>query len=263
MLFHMRSLIKQSQNFGTLFMYILLGMIAAAMMGSAAVGEKSTSLLVEPYSLISHFPRYYITPMLSMFHLIAMASTVSAVAIRAFGGETTNFWREASTGSLNRGAYFLGMSTAEIYRLFLTALSFAIVAYLMWNPLQGFWSFFLNIFLAFLCFDAQASFLGMLLDPESAPLLTTISGVFVALFNGYAQIPLIGYISFTWYSAEAMISANDVPLEHIYDQSLVTDQLGYTLHRESTDLVVMFVIFLLYKLIGLALVYVLNRQKQR
>lgn len=262
-LLHNRSVLKQCRSFQLFFLYVVLGMIAAAVMGSAAVGINFTAIVTEPFTYLTPKPRFYIPAMLSMFYLIAIASTNSAVAIRALGAERTQFWREAATGSLNRLAYFIASSCAEMYRLFVTSLYFSLVAYFMWGPAMGFWRFWLIQFLSFLCMDAQAADLAMLLRQESAPLLTSIFGVFVSLLNGFPGIPVVGVVAFTWYAAEALVAGSTRNFGHVYKLEFFNDQFGYTLTREGVDYVVMTGIFLLYKIIGFVLLVFVDRAKQR
>jgi hypothetical protein len=180
-------------------------MTAAAIMASAAVQTRFLGVIVSPYTVIAPKQKAYLLAMLSMFYHLAVASTLCASSLRCFLAERESYWREMATGSFSRLAYFLGATLAESYRLVLGSFHFAVVAYFMLQPLQDFWEFWGLILLIFIGMDAQSAMLSIVLTPSSAPLTTTVAGVFVALLNGYPSIPGITKAGFSFYITELLM----------------------------------------------------------
>ena len=260
---HFRSLLKQLYSMHTLLLDIILGMLASTMMGTAAIAIHYNGVVVLPYSLISPKIRDWVIPMMTMFYQIAIAATAGASGIRTFGSEIAQYWREASAGH-NKIAYFLGNSSADLYRLVLSSLHFTVVAYLMWSPYQEFGRMFLCIFLIFVAVDSQSAMLGMILNPTTAPLMASIAAVFMSLLNGYPQIPVIGPVSYAWWTSEAMFDDNTRPVEHIFRTRDVTANFfGYKVHWFAYDILITCGIIILYRIIAFCLMVFLNREKQR
>jgi ABC-type multidrug transport system ATPase subunit len=256
---HNRSILKQSFYLTSVVLDVALCMIAAAIMASAAVQTRYVGILLSPYALISPKHLGYLIGMLGMFYSLAIAATSSVTALRSFMGERECYWREMATGGHHRVPYYLGTIVAEVYRIFLTALHFTIVAYFMLQPLQSFWQFFLVILLLFVGFDSQASMLSMVIKPSSAPLFVTVSGVFVALLNGYPTIPILNYGGFTFYLTEAMLTQ-----EIGYTNGLYADVLEqYNTSRKVTDYLVAALLIVAYRVIGYIFMRFTNRDKQR
>lgn len=256
---HNRSILKQSHYLISVVLDVALCMIAAAIMASAAVQTRYVGILVSPYALISPKHIGYLIAMLGMFYSIAIAATSSVTTLRSFMGERECYWREMATGGHNRVAYYLGTIFAEVYRIFLTALHFTMVAYFMLQPLQSFWQFFLVILLLFVGFDSQASMLSMVIKPSSAPLFVTVAGVFVSLLNGFPTIPILNFGGFTFYLTEALLTQEIGYTNDLYVN--VLDQ--YNTARKVTDYLVAALLIIAYRVIGYVLMRFTNRDKQR
>ncbi|CUG02458.1 ABC transporter, putative [Bodo saltans] len=290
---HNRSILKQSHYLISVVLDVALCMIAAAIMASAAVQTRYVGILVSPYALISPKHIGYLIAMLGMFYSIAIAATSSVTTLRSFMGERECYWREMATGGHNRVAYYLGTIFAEVYRIFLTALHFTMVAYFMLQPLQSFWQFFLVILLLFVGFDSQASMLSMVIKPSSAPLFVTVAGVFVSLLNGFPTIPILNFFFFIKPSSAPLFVTvagvfvsllNGFPTIPILNfggftfyltEALLTQEIGYTndlyvnvldqynTARKVTDYLVAALLIIAYRVIGYVLMRFTNRDKQR
>ena len=263
-LYHIRSLVKQLEAPWNLFSDILLSSALAAFMASAAIRKQMMGLLQAPYSLINPKPSVNVPPMVCMFYAIAISAVVPVRAIQPFGNERRQFWREASTGHMNRLAYYLGTMTAQSYRIFLSSLHFTIIVYFMWNPVLSFWDFFAMLFLTFACTDAQSVALGLVVKPRSAPMLVSIAAVFVALLNGYAQVPVLGFAAYSWYMTEAVFTRYVEPLAGLWDvENTMQSFVSYTFGQFGFDVGMMIMFLVMYYAASLTALLLLNRDKQR
>jgi ABC-type multidrug transport system ATPase subunit len=262
LLAHNRNLMKQYSRWHTLVLDISLGMIASTLMGAAALRDSYIGVVRSEYILLGPKMKIFLVPMLAMFYMLSIASSVAAAGIRTFGSEQPQYWREASAGH-NRLAYFIGYTLGDLYRLVLGSLHFSLIAYLMWEPVQGFGSFFLILFLVFLNVDSQSALLSMFLRPDSAPLLSTVIAVFMGLLNGYPGIPLINPVSYAWWATEAFLTQNVMPLTSIYSIKVLNDNWGYTLDRFGFNIGMLILYFFLYRIGAFLLMICLNREKQR
>jgi ABC-type multidrug transport system ATPase subunit len=263
-LFHRRSVMKQAGQFWWLLQDIFLSVVLAAFMASAAIRTQPMSVLAAPYTVINPKSTVNIVPMLCMYYGIAIAAVVPATAIRPFGNERRQFWHEASTGSLNRLAYFIGVASAQVYRLILTSLHFTLVVYFMWNPLVGFGNFFGVLFLSFACTDAQSVLLASFIKPRNAPILTSVASIFIALFNGYPQIPFVGIAAHSFYMTEGIFTKVLEPIAYLLDtRATMFKVFGYEYGRFGTDVLAMCLILLILHAISFALLVFTYREKQR
>mmetsp|Transcript_67769 Transcript_67769/g.78727 ORF Transcript_67769/g.78727 Transcript_67769/m.78727 type:complete len:816 (-) Transcript_67769:397-2844(-) len=259
---HRRSIDKQSKVIMSISFQVVMGMIAAAIMASAAVQTRFLGILISPYTVIAPKHKIYLTAMLSMFYHLAIASTSCASSLRCFLAERECYWKEMATGSYSRVAYFLGAVLAESYRLVLGSYHFTIVAYFMLQPLQDFWEFWGVILLIFIAMDAQSAMLSIVLTPSSAPLTTTVAGVFISLLNGYPSIPGITYAGFSFYLTEALMAQE---LAYTNDLFEYPDWPGsqYAGGRKSLDYGIAILIIVAYRIICFLLLRFANRDKQR
>lgn len=264
LLFHRRSVMKQAAQCWWLLQDILLSMALAAFMSSAAIREMPMPILAAPYTVLNPKPSINVVPMLCMYYGIAIASIVPATAIRPFGNERRQFWHEASTGSVNRLSYFVGIASAQVYRLVLTSLHFTLVVYFMWNPAFSFGTFFLAMLLLFACTDVQTVVLASFIKPRNAPILTAVIAIFVALFNGYPQIPFISLAAHTFYMTEGLFTKILEPNAYLWDMELTMYKVfKYTYGNYGTDVLATCLILVIMYAIAFALLIFVNRDKQK
>jgi len=264
-LFHRRSVLKQCVQFTWLIQDILLSVTLAAFMASAAIGTETMGLLASAYVVLNPSTSTLLTiPMVTMFYGIAIAAVVPATAIRPFGNERRQYWHEAATGSVKRLAYFIGTTTAQLYRLALTSIHFTLVIYFMLGPPFDFWTFYVMMFLSFACTDAQSVLLASFIKPRNAPILTAVAGIFIALFNGYPQIPFIGVAAHSWYMSEGLMTKVFEANVHIWDtKSSMEDSMLYTYGRFGIDVLAMSIILLILHVTSFGLLVGMYRDKQR
>jgi len=261
-IYHMRSVHKQLESMHWILFELVLTIMCAAFMASGAVRQQTIGVLPAVYATINPKPLVIVIPMVSMFYCIAMAAVVPSIAVRTFGNERQQFWREASTARMWHGSYFLGTLTAQFYRYVLASLHFTVIAYFMWNPLSGFWPLYLVLLLTYACFDAQSIILGALIDPRNAPVMATVLSVGIALFNGYPGVPYVGYGSFTWYATEAIYTINMDPMNAVWDVKIV-NYIEYRLGRYRIDIAILIAILIFYSFGGGLILWLMYRDKQK
>ena len=191
----------------------------------------------------------------------ALAAALGPAAVRAFGSKRQSYWREAASG-YSRLAYYIGASTAEVYRVILTVLHFTAVVYLMLRPYTSFGDLFWILLMYGIAIDSQSIALGNILSPEIAPLLSSVVGVFTALFNGYALVPG-SFLTYPFALTQLLYSIEIGFVKHFYDATTIKDQLMYTLYSEGSDYLSIWIWIVLLRVVAFVLMIVLNRDKQR
>jgi ABC-type multidrug transport system ATPase subunit len=259
---HTRSLKQQYYHKASVVMDVLLAAVSSALLATSVINTEYIGVLKGTYVLLSAKGVHFTVPMFMMFLYIAIAGAVAPSGVRTFGAIQQQYWREAGA-QCNRLAFYLGASLAEFYRLLVASLHFTVVAYLMWNPPNDFWRFFLIMLLSFICADSQAVMLGMLLPVQSAPLLATVAGVFMALFNGFPNIPVINPGSYSYWATEAVASDNAEPFANIYSVKATYDNWMYTLDRFGVDVAIMIAMAVAYRVVAFLFLVLRNRDKQR
>lgn len=85
------------------------------------------------------------------------------------------------------------------------------------------------------------------------------------MLNGYVQkIPkAVNYVSYAYWSHEALFTAETAPFKHVSQIKIAADFFHIVGGRVGMDYGLMFGIGTLYRVIGLALLILLNRDKQR
>lgn len=164
---------------------------------------------------------------------------------------------------MSRLAYFVGVTTAQIYRLFLTSLHFTMVVYFMWNPLIGFWEFFVLLFLSFACADVQSVLLASFIKPRNAPILTAVVAIFISLLNGYPQIPFVGVAAHSFYMTEGIFTKVVEPIIHVVNTDEMFKVFKYTYGRYGTDVLAMGIIYFIMYVIAFLLLVFMYRDQQR
>jgi len=257
-----RMLLKINTSIVTLVFDVLLGTIACIIMGTAKIREDWLGVVDGAYALVAPKHKLWTLPMICMFYMLAIASGVAPIGVRTFGSDMTRYWREASNGH-NKLAYYLGYSMVDLLRNVVSSLHFTVIAYLMGEPFQGFWVFWGWFILLFIIVDAQSAALSMFLRPDTAPVMATIIAIFMGLLNGYANIPMIGPLSYSWWATEGLMHNELVVTENVWSISGVEDVADWDLNRLGMDYVMLVVIYIVYRIIGFLLLVLLNREKQR
>jgi ABC-type multidrug transport system ATPase subunit len=258
---HQRALRVQFEHVMTVCLDVLLGMIGAAMLSTAAIDSPFAGMLRDEFVLVSPRGAFDVPAMLVMLWFIAMAGSVAPAAVRTFGNTRVQYWREASSG-YSRLAFYLGNSWSEMYRLTLAALHFAVVVYLMWRPMMSFASLFGFILLGFFVVDSQSVMLGIILDPQTAPLLATVAAVFTSLLNGFPNIPG-SFVSYAFWMTNSVYDVESSYVRHMYNFDILEDVFDYKLHLFYSGMLIVAAQALAFRILGFGFLLGVNRQAQQ
>lgn len=258
---HVRSINRQLSTPGPLALDIFLGMLGGVMLTVAAVAKPQEGTLRGAYVVLSATADVQVIAMLVLLWFIALAGALGPAGTRVIGKQRVQYWREAS-GGYSRLAFYLGASSGEVYRLLLTALHFAAVVYLIWQPYANFWAVFAVVLLMTLLADSQAVMFGVIIHPDVAPLLAVVLGVFASLVNGFPQIP--GSLAFyAWYCTTLLYNFEIAAVDHIFDITQLEDFFGYTMYQKGVDVAVIAAWGVGLRVLGFVFMIVLHRDKQR
>eukprot|EP00658_Telonema_sp_P-2_P006758 TRINITY_DN12550_c0_g1_i6.p1 TRINITY_DN12550_c0_g1~~TRINITY_DN12550_c0_g1_i6.p1 ORF type:complete len:244 (-),score=26.60 TRINITY_DN12550_c0_g1_i6:580-1311(-) len=243
-----------------------MAVVATAFLGVSGIGVLTVMPLESPYTLLSPLTTVYITPMLMMMYFVAISAATSSVAIQSLCDTRQQYWKERSTGRMNPLAYFIGVTTAEIYRLLLTNNHMVLVAYFMWAPPNSYWTFYFTLLLGLFGLDSQATLLGLAVPPTYAPLLCTIANLFISLLNGFPSVPYLVNASFTFYLTEATMIENfrEAAGNGIYRNVFKEFNFDHNVNRSiwlDFGVAMGFVIF--YRLQAFSMMVTLHKSKQK
>jgi ABC-type multidrug transport system permease subunit len=121
-----------------------------------------------------------------MFLMMASGLSGGPSGVKAFGEDRLVYWRESAAGH-SRFAYFIGVATAQFYRIALNALHFTMLFHVLAAPTIGFGSMYGVLVCVFYAIYGLAIIISMILPIEDASLAAVIATLFAAVFGGYLQ----------------------------------------------------------------------------
>jgi ABC-type multidrug transport system ATPase subunit len=257
---HWRAVLGQLRTTRVVMLDILLGMVGAVLPTTAAINSPFRGQLQGPYVLMS--PRTHVehVSMLVMLWGIALACCLAPAGVRALGRVRSMYWRETAAGH-SRVAYYIGASSAELYRVVLTILHFATVVYVMWRPNASFGELLGVLVLYGITADGQAIMLSAIISPTLAPLLAAVIAVFTSLLNGFPQIPAVSQFAYSFVLTERLYAEDMEDVEHVFRTEFVL--FGYDIYRPGYDYGLVFGEMALFRLLALGFLVWMHRDKQR
>lgn len=149
---------------------------------------------------------------------ICVGMTTGASSVRVFGGELTQFRREAASG-ISRVAYFLGKNIAELPMLILTPVMFLSMFTTLTTPRTNLGALYAIVFMGTWAVSGMAYMISVIVDPRDAQLATVVLVLISSMFGGVnptlAKLQTMGFVSvgaaalsYGRYMNEAMLSAN-------------------------------------------------------
>jgi hypothetical protein len=244
-----RSLWKQLANPQTLALEVGLGMLAGIMMG-ALMKVIFIGSFLPPYTLLSPAPNDRLIGNLVFNCGLAISLAAVSAGVSVFGEEQVLYRREISAGHSHL-AYYLGVNLAQFPRLFLDGLHFAFVFHILSNPMASFGQFLSFAFLLYSAIYGLAFIVSFLVSRRNAPLLGVVLALtFSSMTAKGGQPEAIQFLSASRWAAEGLFTVETAPYTHVMSVARTADQLGYTLDRFPTDMALMFLIGLFYRLIA-------------
>ena len=175
----------------------------------------------------------------------------------------SRYWREASVGH-SKLAYFIGKSFSNSYRMLIGALHFCgwylLLAETILTPTQ----LYSVVLMLFYSVYGMACVVSMILPIDTANLVAVVVALLVPVFGGFVRNLRIGikHSTYSWWANEAFFSYAIEPYKGIYQVDKTAHVWSYTLNQESKDLVMVFIIGCIYRLIAFGCMVRLNREKQ-
>lgn len=220
-LMFLRRILKFATDWKVLVNDVIMTVACTAIVSASVVDAQWGAPLQGQYVLLGAKFQNELPFMYGMLACIGVAAAVGPSAIRVWGLEKPQLLREFRSGS-RVSAVYLGYSLAEMLRILLLSFVFATVAYLMWQPVMQFGSFFGIIFSFFLAQDAAAAWIGILVPVASARLIALIATVFLSLLNGFPDVPFIFFGFFSYWGTVLLAAAEWEPSQHVFDMAAIT-----------------------------------------
>jgi len=260
---HLRSVKQQHEKFTSVVLELGVAMLAGILMGASGAVDYQ-GVLVSPYELLSAAPLEWLVPQMCMFISMAVGLAASSAGVKTYGEEKTVYWREAASGH-HTLAYFIGTSTAMIYRVALASLHFAMIYHIMTSTIMPFGDFYLVIFLCFYAVYGLSACVSMVVKREDAPLVAVVISLVCAVFCGYVQsLPLaLKYLSYAFWASEAIYTKNVSPSIIYQKQDISAPLFNYTLDEFGKDVALVWVIGTILRVFAYILMRVVHRDKQR
>lgn len=268
-----RYMVQQSRAAGGLLLEVAVAMAAGLLMGASVAaykGELYMGVYTAPYSLLSPAPLVFILPLYGLLIGFSVALSASPAGVRVFSEEKSVYWREASAGH-SPSAYYVGKTVAAVPRFVVSSLHFVAVYMLLAVPtFPGTGHFYALILLNFWCVYGVAALVSCLVSRGNANLLAVIFCIFSAALNGFGPtlrdasswgILFLWELSYNKWATQALFSLAVTPYSHVY--RVEDEPYGYSIGNVSVDLVMMFVLGLVFRILAYLALRYTNRQKQK
>ncbi|KAK7931561.1 hypothetical protein PG985_002273 [Apiospora marii] len=292
-----RAMLQQYRTKSSFFFELGLSSVAGFLIGLAENGKKgimfkgtSSELLIwyglarlrvanikcaivtgfykEPYDVLSVAADFKSVPEFALLTAIAIGLAGASPAVRVFSEETLLYRREAEAGH-SRFAYFFAKVVAVVPRMTIACLHLTTFLILMAVPGGLSWgvAFIANL-AYFWAIYGLAAVVSMVARREDAPLFATILSLIVGILSGAA--PSLATVRGwhieglwraspgTWF-AEIYFGQMVYPFSYLYQVDLAAQATGFQLDRLWLNVVVVFCIGLLYRVIAFAGLFVGHR----
>ncbi len=263
LLSHVRSVKQQAVNYQSLLIEMALSTLAGILIGMSNT-DTYKGVLKGNYVLISPTPAEFVIPLKGLFINLAIGLAASAAGVRTFGDERVIYFRETASGH-SPSAYYLGVSLSVLYRIFIMALHFAVLFYVVGMPMASLGHIYAICFGVYFAVYGLGAIISMIFKREDAPLTAVIATLVAAIMSGFINVFPLGLkaVSYAFWSGEAFYSGEVKPFSNIYDLSVAKDVWDYDLERFDGDIVAVVFYGVAYRMIAYVLMIMLNRDKQK
>lgn len=260
---HVRSVKQQAVNYQSLLIEMALSTLAGILIGMSST-DTYQGVLKDNYALISPTPEEFVIPLKGLFINLAIGLAASAAGVRTFGDERVIYFRETASGH-SPSAYYLGVSLSVLYRIFIMALHFAVLFYVVGMPMASLGHIYAICFGVYFAVYGLSAIISMVFKREDAPLTAVIATLVAAIMSGFINVFPIGLkaISYAFWSGEAFYSGEVNPFGNIYDLSIAKEVWDYDLERFDADIIAVVFYGIAYRMIAYVLMILLNRDKQK
>ena len=265
--------LQQYRNISGLFLELFVAAAFGLLMGVAIsdYDQIYIGILLKPFTPLSTAPRFWLCVFFPLIVGMSVALCGAPAGVLVFSEELEVYWRKAYSGH-SPLAYYIGKTMATLPRIILVATHYAALIYLFTSPVITFAMQYWIILLLFFCLYGLSAFVSMVVKREKAVLLAVLLAMCNGIFCGVGptlrtvkkwNMLWFWYCSYNMYATEAYVSETMTFYDHIWDSSLPNTNYGYQMGRVGFDLIMMFVIGLVWRTLGYFCMVYLNREKQR
>ncbi|KAI1380182.1 hypothetical protein F4677DRAFT_252994 [Hypoxylon crocopeplum] len=257
----MRAMLQQWRTKSAFCFEMALASIAGLLLGLAENSKKGvlfTGIYNAPYDVLSLATDTKSVPELALLTAIAIGLVSAAPGVRVFSEETLLYRREAEAGH-SRVAYYIAKNVSVLPRMVFGCMHFSTLILLLANPIiQWGTAFFANL-VYFYCIYGLASCVSMVVRREDAPLLATMIALIVGILSGAAP-PLSSVkdwnMEWLWraspgtWLAELYFGQLVEPFRYLYNVDLTAKAVGYHLDWHYRNILFLFVIGTVYRILA-------------
>ena len=269
-----RALLQQYRRKSSFYYEIGVAAIAGLLIGLAFVSENGMNFqgtFNSPYELLSSAVDFSSVPEMSLLVGLAIGLTASSPGVKIFGEEKLIYVRESSSGH-NRFAYYIGKVLSTIPRMVLANGHFTVLFMLLATPQISWGGAFIANLLYFYCVYGLASCISMITRREDGPLIATMTSLVVGIISGVSpSLYTVRQWHMTWlwraspgtWLSEGYFTENVVPYDYLYQIEQAARQSGYHFGRFQMDLLMLFALGTVYRIIAFGGLRVFNRKSGR
>ena len=269
-----RSIVQQWRVKSSFYAELCVGALAGFLIGLAELNQEGINyrgIFITPYELLSSSIDYASVPQMSLLVGLAIGLTASSPGVKIFGEEKLVYWRESASGH-SRLAYYIGKVASTFPRMILANLHFSTLFLLLATPKISWGAAFVANLLYFYCIYGLASCVSVITRREDGPLIAVMLSLIVGVISGMS--PTLKTVSgwhMTWlwraspgtWLSEGYFTENITPWRYLYQVEDAATGLGYKLGQFNLDLVMLFVLGTIYRILAFVGLRFLNQQKQR
>ena len=264
-----RAFLQQYRLLSSFYSEIGVATLAGLLLGLAETSQDGINfrgIFQHPYELLSSSADYSSVPEMSLLIGLATGIIASPPGVKVFGEEKMIYAREASSGH-NRFAYYMGKVLSTLPRMILSTLHFTTPFMYLSTPKMTWGAAFIPNLLYFYCIYGVSSCVSMVTRREDGPLIATMTSLVVGIISGVRpSLHTVGGWHMTWlwrtspgtWLSEAYFTENVTPYRYLYQIDKAAAGTGYTLGRYSLDLVVLFLLGTVYRVIAFAVLRLFN-----
>ncbi|KAI8945898.1 hypothetical protein F4801DRAFT_566686 [Xylaria longipes] len=256
-----RAILQQWRTKSTFWFEMGLASVSGLLLGLAEKSKEGVlfkGIYNAPFEILSVATDIASVPELALLTVIAIGLISGAPGVKVFSEEMLLHRREAEAGH-SRIAYFLAKNVSILPRLLFACLHFSTLILVLSTPIIPWGIAFTTNLLYFYCIYGLASVMSMIVRREDAPLFATMISLVAGILSGAAP-PLSKvkewHLEWLWrlspgtWLAEIYFGQMIEPFRYLYDVDLASSIAGFDLDRLWTNLLILFLIGSVYRLIA-------------
>ncbi|KAI1772309.1 hypothetical protein F4818DRAFT_182589 [Hypoxylon cercidicola] len=269
-----RAMLQQWRTKSSFVFEMVLASIAGLLLGLAENSKKGvlfTGIYNAPYDVLSLATDTRSVPELALLTAIAIGLVSAAPGVRVFSEEMLLYRREAEAGH-SRIAYFLAKNMCVFPRLVFGCMHFTTLILLLSVPIIPWGTAFFANLVYFYSIYGLASCVSMVVRREDAPLFATMIALIVGILSGAAP-PLASvkewHMEWLWraspgtWLAELYFGQLVEPFRYLYNVDLTAKAVGYHLDWHYRNILFLFVIGTVYRVLAYIGLLAGNRMRLR